>query len=246
MSASGFKSFPDYISFVSDEEYATLDSYFQFLDSIVKITNHCLFLIDFYKGELLYVSNNPLILRGWTPDEVKKLKSNFIYEYASKEEGDLYTEVIRSWFNFLENKPVSERLHYSLRYNYQINNLIIDATMVPVFLSDEGKPWLIICNSKTATHARLQKATILKKNSTTSWSYIFGEQKWKEERIFKLNETEIKVLRLSTQGKKEKEISDEIYRSVDGLKSIKRKIFKKMGVNNITEAVCFAMSYDLI
>ena len=72
------------------------------------------------------------------------------------------------------------------------------------------------------------------------------QHKRKESEIITVKEVKKRILRLSMQGKKEKEICDEIFRSKDGLKSIKKKLFQKMDVNNINDAISYAVSFGLI
>ena len=87
---------------------------------------------------------------------------------------------------------------------------------------------------------------IIKNNSTKIWIYSHLKDRWKESEIITVNEVEKQILRLSMQRKKEKEICDEIFRSKDGLKSIKKKLFQKMDVNNINDAISYAVSFGLI
>ena len=243
----GFKSFLNYISDVSEEKYAVLDLYCKLLDSISRTTNQCLYLIDFYKGEVLYVSNNPLFLAGETPEELKLYKGGeFNSKYISKKENKQIANIIGAWFKFLEKCPIEERTLYSLRYDYFMKDMLINACMTPAFLCKEGKAWLVVCNVKISTHSKSGNAVILKENSSTFWKYSLKGKCWKEDTFISLSEIERQVLRLSIQGKKEKEICDVIFRSLDGLKALKRRLFQKMDVNNITEAVSFAISYGLI
>lgn len=118
--------------------------------------------------------------------------------------------------------------------------------MTPAFLCNDGKPWIVICNAKLSTDSNSGNGVIFKFNSPQIWEYSFISKKWKENKIVILTEMEQQVIRFSIQGKKEDEICKLIFRSKDGLKSIKKKMFYKMDVQNITEAVSFAISHGLI
>lgn len=246
MSIEGFKQLPNYIATVSDPLYGEIDSYIQILDGVARLTNQSIGLVDLFKGKILYLSNNPLFLCGLTAQEVIEMGPDFNRKFVSEEENKLISEIVKSWLRFIEAEPVEKRKSYSLRFNYYLDHNLICVNMTPAFLSNEGKPWLLICNAKVATHSTSGYAVISEHNSLKNWYYSFPAKKWIESQLVLLTEIEQQVLRLSIQGKKEHEICELIYRSRDGLKSIKRKLFHKMEVSNITEAVSFAISNGLI
>ncbi len=246
MPTNGFKRLPDYISDVSHPLYKEVESYVEVLDGVARISNQSLSLVDFFKGKILYLSNNPLFLCGLTPREVIELGSEFNRRYVSAADNEYLFRITRCWFQFIEEKPLEERKLYSLRIDYHLDQKPICVSMTPVFLSKEGKPWLLICNATTSIHSETGYATIFKYNSLTEWSFSETSQKWIENERLLLRDIEEEVLRLAIQGKKENEICQLIFRSKDGLKSIKRKIFQKMEVSNITEAVSYAISRGLI
>ncbi|MEG1188288.1 MAG: helix-turn-helix transcriptional regulator [Bacteroidales bacterium] len=203
-------------------------------------------LVDFYKGEILFVSNNPLFLCGLTPKEIKELGAAFNQRFVSETDNAFIRKATSSWIQFIEAQSIEERKSYTLQLNYYLDHRLISVSMTPVFLCEDGKPWLVLCNAKVSTHSDSGHAFIFKQNSLKNWDYSATSKNWVENDLFSLSDIEQEVLRLAIQGKKENEICQHIFRSKDGLKSIKRKLFHKMGVTNTTEAVSFAISYGLI
>ncbi|MEG1586314.1 MAG: LuxR C-terminal-related transcriptional regulator [Bacteroidales bacterium] len=243
---TGFRQLPDYITQVSDPLYKEINSCIQILEGVARLTHQSMSLIDFFKGALLYISDNPLFLCGLTPQEVIDLGVDFNQKYVSRIDNEFIREVTRSWLRFIEAQPLEERITYSLRFNYHLDHRLICVSMTPVFLSADGKPWLVICNAKISTHSNSGHAVIFKDNSLKNWYYSTSSKHWIQSDLVLLSDIEQEILRLSIQGKRESEICQLIFRSKDGLKSIKRKLFHKMDVTNITEAVSFAISYGLI
>lgn len=243
---NGFKSYRGYIKHIQEEKYKDIDSYLLILDSISRLTNQCVYLVDFFKGELLYVSDNPLFLAGMNVEEVKELGGSFHTKFASEESFQKVINIVRGWFRFLEQRPLEARCSYSLRYDYELKEKLISVSMTPVFLCEEGKPWLVLATAQGSTNLKCGNALLSRYNSNEIWKFIEPQQLWIPETQILLSEIEQTILRLSIQGKKETEISEEIFRSKDGLKSIKRRMFQKMNVNNITEAVSFAITSGLI
>lgn len=246
MRHTGFRLFRNYITKVDKSIYKDIYNYYSILDSVTRITSQCLYLIDFYKGELLYVSNNPMFICGLTPQEVKDLREGFNKKFVSEQENKMTNNGIAQWFKFLENQPINERVNYSLNYDYLLNNRMVNTSLTTIFLSDDFKPWLVLGKSKVSTSSKSGNFIIFKSNSNLLWTLSEKSNKWKQSHYIDLSDIEKQVLLLSIQGKKEKEICDDIFRSLDGLKSIKRRLFNKLQCNNITEAVSTAISHNLL
>lgn len=76
--------------------------------------------------------------------------------------------------------------------------------------------------------------------------YDFETQTWKPTGFPVLTDLQKQVIFLSAKGLTVPEISPIIFRAPDSVKSIRRRIFEKLGVVNITEAIIYAMNYKLI
>lgn len=88
---------------------------------------------------------------------------------------------------------------------------------------------------------------VMKKNlSNVYWEYSLESHKWKQCTTIALSEEERAILLLSAQGFKMDEIADQICKSIDTVKFYKRRLFDKMDVKNITEALSFAANNKLI
>ena len=69
---------------------------------------------------------------------------------------------------------------------------------------------------------------------------------WAEKEEMALSEDERKVLLLSAQGFNMDEISGKICKSVNSVKNYKRRLFERVGVCSISEALSYATNYGLI
>ena len=68
---------PDYDSNV-------LSTLVQTVEASARVTYQSVYLIDYYKHEFLYVSDNPLFLCGHTAKEVKELGYSFLFEICTR------------------------------------------------------------------------------------------------------------------------------------------------------------------
>lgn len=220
-------------------------AYSNMLDSVVRLTNECYYLVDFFNSTIPYISYSPLYLCGVEPEVVKtQINLNFHIHFASRDEIEMISERTRQWLRFLMTKELDERMHYSFRIDYHLNKKLICLSMIPVVFTPGGKPVIVLSKVSISPRTEAGNAMLFKKNHPNYW--IYDNDQWVEQTHVQLSEMEVQILLLSVQGRTENEISELIFRSKDGLKTIKRKLFRKMGVTTITEAVSKAISYGLI
>lgn len=240
---------PYYFSDYNHKEHEITDqrikAYITILNDTVRLTNKCFYIVDFYNGSIPYMSYNPLYMCGLDPEIIQKqIDFSFNSYFASPEDIELVSETTRQWLLFVMHKNVTERTNYCLCIDYHLNRQLIYLSMTPLILSSQGYPVVILCQVNLSPRQEAKEAIILKNSCSNYWTYSDGE--WIEKELAKLSEMELRVLLLSAQGKTENEICSLIFRSKDGLKTIKRKLFKKMDVTTITEAISKAISYRLI
>lgn len=87
---------------------------------------------------------------------------------------------------------------------------------------------------------------LLEINQPFYWEYSFKSRRWNERREIVLNEREKDILTLSVRGYTMNDIADELCMSIDTVKFHKKKLFEKLQVKNITEALYFATNHKLI
>ena len=76
------------------------------------------------------------------------------------------------------------------------------------------------------------------------WEYDLSLHRWEEQAAPVLNETEKAILTLSIQGLTINAIAEKIHLAVDSVKSARRRLFEKLEVNNISEAISYATNYE--
>ena len=78
------------------------------------------------------------------------------------------------------------------------------------------------------------------------YEYSLTKKTWIKKCDVSLTEIERDILHLSTQGYTMKEIAEKLCKSLDTIKTYKRRLFSKLEVKNITEALSFATNYNLL
>ena len=220
---SGLLAGNETLAKVSDVEYSKVQSYFEMLEAVSRLTYQSIYVMDY------------CLLEQCKPEEVHAL-----------------IEINRASLDFFHHLPVSERDRYSVSYNYHIRAprvgewRLVHHKRTPVALSDAGELWLVLCSVSWAPDDSVIRATITSEVSSKVWEYDLDTMSWHESEREALTEFEKSVLVLSNRGYTMNEIADTIYKSVDSVKGYRKSLFAKLGVSNITEAIACAKSRRLV
>ncbi|MCS3532829.1 response regulator transcription factor [Chryseobacterium sp. JUb7] len=236
---------------ISESESNQTADYLEVIKAFSRITYMSVYVIDYQKQNFEYVSDNPLFLCDHTPQEVETMGYAFYFRHVKKEDLELLFKINEVGFDFYENLPAEERKLYTISYDFHLinenkNAILINHKLTPLFLSSEGKMWKAMCLVSLSHNHKSGNISIVKQGTDEIWNYDLKESKWIKEEKIKLSEREVEILRLYAQGLTINEIAEKIFVTGDTVKFHRRKLFDKMGVNNITEAMSYATSYKLI
>ena len=210
-------------------------------EAFARVTYQGVYLIDYYRQEFLYVSDNPLFLCGHTAKEVKELGYSFYLKYVPEDEQKMLVELNRSGFKFFDTFDNVDKYQCSMSYHFHLKSgtkrKVINHQLTPILLTDEGKIWIGMCVVSLSSHKTVGNVEFHKNGLRNYWKYSFEGHRWKECDGISLKEEELEVLRLSAAGLTMTEIADRMCRSLDSIKTYKRHAFDKLGVANITEAI---------
>lgn len=235
---------------ISAEEKDQLNNYLQVTEAFARVSYMSVYIIDYQNRNFEYVSDNPLFLCGHSADEVRKMGYNFYFKYVRKDDLDLLLKINQAGFDFYEKIPVSDRKLYTISYDFHLLNkekaILINHKLTPIFLTEAGKIWKAMCLVSLSTHADSGNITVFKQGTNEFWSYDIKQNIWRNEEKAKLNERELDILRYHAQGYTINEIAEKIFISPDTIKFHRRKLFEKMQVNNISEALSYVTNNKLL
>lgn len=235
---------------VSEEETLQLNNYLEVTEAFSRISYMSVYIIDYQNQNFEYVSENPLFLCGHTAEEVKNMGYEFYFKYVKKNDLNLLLKINQLGFDFYEKIPVADRKNYTISYDFHILNkgkaVLINHKLTPLFLTNDGKIWKAMCIVSLSTHTESGNITIFKQGTNQYWLYDIKDEVWRNEEKIKLTERELDVLRYYAQGYTINEIAEKIFVSPDTIKFHRRKLFEKMQVSNISEALSFVTNNKLL
>lgn len=236
---------------LSEKEKDLLNDYLNAVDAFSRLSYKSIYVIDYERKSFEYVSDNPLFLCGLSSQEVKELGYGFYFKCVKKEDLDLLLKINEAGFDFYERLPLEERKLYTISYDFHLINeknksVLINHKLTPIYLTEKGKIWKAMCLVALSPNNSAGNITISKQGGDNIWKFNLTSNYWEKEEKVKLSEREIQILEFSARGLTINEIAEKICLSTDTVKFHRKKIFNKIDVQNISEALSYAKINKLI
>lgn len=235
---------------VTEEDYKRIELLVNAVEAFARSTYKCVYIIDYFKKDFLYVSENMAYLCGQSADKIKDFGYKLYIDYVPEREQQMLLEINHKGFELYETIPISERKDYSITYDFHIMNgkkkRLVNHTLTPILLTKEGRVWLALCTFALSARKASGHIIMKKTGEDKYYEYSLDDHKWEYKDVVPLNSTERDVLILSAQGYTMNEISEKLFKSVDTIKACKRNLFAKLEVNNIAEALSLATNYRML
>ncbi|RBL89868.1 response regulator transcription factor [Chitinophaga flava] len=225
--------------------------YLEVVKAFARLTYESVYLIDYTSMSFEYVSENPLFLCGYSAEEVLQLGYEFYFRQVPEKDMELLTMINEVGFDFYARIPAPERKLYSITYDFHLIDKdgklrLINHKLTPLFLTSSGKMWKAMCIVSLSHHQTAGNARIYKQGSIEMWELNAGKKMWLKSEKPVLTEREIEILRLHAQGLSINQIAEKIFVAPDTIKYYRRRIFERLEVNNIMDALSYAVNSKLI
>jgi DNA-binding CsgD family transcriptional regulator len=235
---------------VSNQDYNELGAMIETLDAMSRVTLQSFYVIDYFKNDFMYVSDNPLFFCDCPSEQFKNIGYQFYVEHIPKHEQKLLLKIRTSVLSFFNNTTGINRLEYTVSYNFHVNvddkQILINHKHTPIRLDKDGNVWLALCTISLSSHDSCGHILINRSGTNESWECLPNSTKWVKVKPIELNNKEKEIIALSIQGYTMMEISNKLFICLDTVKFHKKTLFEKMDVKNISEAIIFAMNYKLL
>ncbi|UPK72441.1 helix-turn-helix domain-containing protein [Chitinophaga filiformis] len=225
--------------------------YLEVVKAFARLTYESVYLIDYTNLSFEYVSDNPLFLCGYTAEEVLQLGYEFYFRHVPEKDLELLNLINEAGFDFYAGVPVDERKLYSITYDFHLihkdgKHILINHKLTPLFLTQDGRLWKSMCIVSLSHHQSPGNVRIYKQGSAEMWELVAGKKIWRKSEKPTLSERETEVLRLHAQGLSINQIAEKIFVAPDTVKYYRRRIFERLEVNNIVEALSYAVNSKLL
>lgn len=230
---------------------ATDQHYLEAVKAFARLSYESVYVIDYTDMSFEYVSENPLFLCGHTAAEVLALGYEFYFRHVPPADLELLTQINEAGFEFYSQLPVTERTLYSITYDFHLTQksgkqILINHKLTPLFLTSEGKMWKSMCVVSLSRQQTAGNVRIYRQGSDELWELIVSKKTWQKSVKPALSERELDVLRLYAQGFSIDQIAEKLFVAPDTVKYYRRKIFERLEVNNVMDALSYAVGSKLI
>lgn len=234
----------------SQKDYKKIEYIINTVEALARCTNKSMYIIDYHKKNFLYVSQGMAQLLEKTEKEILDAGSSIYTELIPEEDQRIIREINKQGRIKLNEIPISEKLNYSLSYDFRIicdgKKRMINHQMTPLLLNSKGEIWLTLGTIALSTSLNSGNGILRRTGISEHWTYNPEEKGWLLCTAYKLSKFEKEILRLSAQGLKVDEIAALFGKQRDHIKNYKRLLFKKINVHNISEAITYTTNSHLL
>ncbi|CAM1372974.1 response regulator transcription factor [Tenacibaculum xiamenense] len=246
-----FFSFKNTVNNISDNDKKGTENYLEPIKAFARATYKSIYVIDYQSKGFEYVSDNPLFLCGHTAQEVKEMGYAFYFKYVVPEDLDLLIKINNIGFDFYEQIPIENRKRYTISYDFHLKtqegkSILINQKLTPMFLTKDGKIWKAICIISLSSEESSGNIKIYEAGSNEIHRYDLKGNFWKTTQKIKLTDREKEIVQFSIRGYTINDIAEAIFVSPDTVKFHRKKLFEKLEVVNITEAISHATNNRLL
>ncbi len=207
-------------------------------------------VIDYTRQKFVFASGNFEFLCGLSAAEVCKMGYGFYYECIMSPDLEILLRARPKWKELVASLSPEQCMDYSLHFDFRFKKdngaYMVHHTFTTLSLTAEGRPHLLLCTISLSSQISCGHVIMLNRNSRKYMEYNDGTDRWERGELPLLTEHERCILYLSTWGNTVPCIARKLCKSENTVKTCKRKLFQKLGVNSISAAISYAANYQLL
>lgn len=223
------------------------------LDSLSRLSYRDIGVVNLATKEVLYISEGCKDTIGLSREDVFIHGADAFRQCICELDHKILDSVIDAYNQFMSDEKVQVPSLYTLSCDLRLRKRIgyasnlVHCELTPID-SYNGTCYenLYLCMTSLSPHKDSGGLEIMNRKDGSCWQYSFLSKHWHLLPRITLKKEEIEVIKLSAQGLSILEMSNVMNKSFDTIKFYRKILFKKLGVENITEAVSYAVAKKLI
>lgn len=209
-------------------------------------------LLDALAWDYFFYSDSFILLTGYKREELPSNTDEAIRMLVASvsledkiEENRIRFQRIASLIQ--EKSLKSIVINSSFKLRTKMGMLVnVDCVCHPLYFNGDGLPWVYLCVIKPSRRAKVQKTTIYMYDGDKRQIYLPLKEKFVPYDNTVLKEEELTILHFATLGYNEQKMAKMLNQNITYIKYYKKRIFAKLNVENITEAVYVALQSGLL
>lgn len=223
-------------------------------DQLSSAATDSFYVLDILERKICYVKPNELFLCGFSIEDALKFGYDFYSKIIFPDDlllwTDMFQAVLRYLRNFTEKRDKVDffsctfrLLHKYSFISYPLKQMVYHQ-IIPFY--KEGEIRYLLCFVTNSTSRKAGNLFACSKNGLIIEEYNLITKRWKLKKEELLTECERAVLMLARQGLSSKEIADYLHKGYFTIRNLIKKIFYKLNVHTMQEAVEYAVDHCLI
>jgi DNA-binding NarL/FixJ family response regulator len=243
---------------ITTENQEIIDTAIMF-DALVSICRGSVYVINFRKKCFRYISNHELLLCGYSVDKVMQMGYKFYSKIVHPEDMPLVEQIFSAILAAVSNTDRQNDMHYfSFTYRIRIypqqgkhpDYLMVHHKLVPVFA--DGQIQFGVCLVSCAETEKAEKdmdsgnLRLYYKDNKRFDEYSFKREEWDTHKVKHLSKIEKNILVFAVNGEDDKLIAEKLSISPDNLQHRLMRLYEKLGVSTMTQAIIHSINHSLI
>lgn len=233
----------------TDQNEFSLKQMIPIIDSYARINNQSCFVIDFDEHKLLYSTEQFVYIDEATIKDVKRDCAIPYWSIISDETLEKLLDIRKNYLLVDDDFSIEEYAKHICTIDYPIllrnHEMFITQKFTPIVMRSDGitKVGLFTINYST----RKKMESIIITPSGKRYRFDFNERKYVKYNLdVTLSLVEKAILHRARKGMTNEEIAQSLFISVSTVKTHRMRIFKKLHVETITEALAVVSNYQLL
>ena len=215
------------------------ECFIQSLKAMENIMDMDAYIIDYVNERVLYATKGCSLFQG---SNYSDIELSYFDKIIFPEDLSMISVINCNVSEFFYSLPIHRRLKFYFTQDFRIVTkqdkvVLINHRGTILDLTASGTVRLTLCVNSFPTHDKPGNAYFKLTDTNTVYEFMKSSQKFVEVKTQRLTSQSYSILKLSSIGKTEKEISGILKIAVATVKYHKKRIFAQLGVKNTAEAI---------
>lgn len=169
---------------ITDADYAHISAYIGAAKSFARSTHQCVYVMDYYRHSVLYVSDNLTRRFACRPDTAASSHRDLILDLIPPEEQQMILTALRAGFRYFDRTPAYCRAEWTLSFDFHLvsgqKRFLLRHHLTPLALAPSGRVWLALCTISISAGRAAGNVVMRRTGSRTINEFCPDTERWQE------------------------------------------------------------------
>lgn len=218
------------------------------LEGLTRLSDLCFMIADFSEQKLIYSSKNLLFADKAFRRDIQRKSYNPYWSLMDQKDYELMTEIAKAYKDLVSELKEDKKRQHAFVMSFHIwikkQKRIITQKFTPLRLHPDGTLWIGLFLMEISSGNRCRKPAVF--GVDFMYSYDWDKRKFLPYLVSaRLTIVEKAILLRFAEGLSTKQIANDLCISINTIKTHKERLFAKLNVSSMNEALAFVLNYNL-